>query len=107
MLVDRRSEDANKSRRIHLISGGLPMRTFAAALLASTLLVSSADAANQSVTPLPPGKPAGSKEAALLGPNAFLLLLGAGILIGGIALAVSNNSGNGGVTTPTTTGTGG
>lgn len=76
------------------------MRTICASLMAATLLVSSAIAA-----PLPAGKPAGVKEAAVLGPNVFLVLLGAGVIIGGITLAVSNN-GNDGVTTPTTTGTG-
>lgn len=77
------------------------MRTICASLMAVTLLVSGSVAA-----PLPAGKPAGVKEAAVLGPNVFLVLLGAGVIIGGITLAVSNN-GNDGVTTPTTTGTAG
>lgn len=79
------------------------IRTIGAGFLAATLVVSSAFAAGEAA-PLPAGKPAGVKQAALLGPNAFLVLLGAGIVIGGIALAVSNNNKNT-VTTPTTTGT--
>jgi hypothetical protein len=80
------------------------MRTIAAGFLATTLVVTSAFAATQSVASLPAGKPAGVKEAASLGPNVFLLLLGSGIIIGGVALAVSGNNNNG-VTTPSTTST--
>lgn len=80
------------------------MRTIAATLLATTLVVSNAFAGAQSIAPLPSGKPAGVKNAASLGPNVFLVLLGTGIVIGGLVIAVSN-SGNDGVTTPTTTAT--
>jgi hypothetical protein len=79
------------------------MRTITATLLATTLIVTSAFAAPHSVTPLPAGKPAGGKEAALFGPNSFLILLGAGVVIGGLVLTVSGNSN--GITGPTTTST--
>jgi hypothetical protein len=79
------------------------MRTIVASLVASTMLVSSTFAATQSV-PLPAGKPAGVKQAAYLGDNFLLILLGAGIVIGGIALAVSNPGGDN-PTTPTTSST--
>jgi hypothetical protein len=80
------------------------MRTITATLLATTLVVSSAFSAAHAAAPLPAGKPAGVKEAASLGPNAFLILLGTGIVIGGLVLTISSN-GNDGVTTPTTTAT--
>lgn len=81
------------------------MRALPAALLSVVLIASSAFAATETGAPLPAGKPAGAKEAALLGPSMFLVLLSAGIVIGGITLAVSNNGSNNGVTTPTTTST--
>jgi hypothetical protein len=81
------------------------MRVFGAAFLAATLFVSSAFAGTEAVAPLPAGKPAGVKQAAMLGPNMFLVLVGLGIVIGGVALAVSNGDKNT-PTTPTTTGTG-
>src|SRR3954462_460019 len=84
-------------------SRSLNMRIIGAALLATTLVASNAFAASQSIAPLPAGKPAGVKEAASMGPNTFLVLLGAGIVIGGLALTLSS-SGDG-VTTPTTTST--
>ena len=58
--------------------------------------------------PLPAGKPAGVKEAAFLGPNTLMLLIGLGLGVGGLALAVSNPGGQGitsGTTTSTSTGT--
>jgi hypothetical protein len=79
------------------------MRTIVASLVASTMLVSSTFAATPGV-PLPAGKPAGVKQAAYMGDNFLLILIGAGIVIGGIALAVSSPGGNG-VTTPTTNST--
>jgi hypothetical protein len=82
------------------------MRTFTAVLVASTLLVSNAFAATKSVAPLPSGKPAGVNQAAMLGPNFALILLGLGVVVGGIALAASNSGGDG-VTTPTTNATSG
>lgn len=78
------------------------MRTIFATVIAASLLSSSAFAAGESVAPLPAGKPAGVKQAAILGPNAFLVLLGLGVVIGGVALAISNNDKN----TPTTPSTG-
>ncbi len=84
------------------------MRTIGAALLACTLVATSAFGATTSVAPLAPGKPAGAKEAANMGPNFAIILLGAGIVIGGIVLAVSNNGGDGvnSSTTTTTSATG-
>ena len=80
------------------------MRTITATILATTLFVSSALAAPQSSAPISAGKPAGAKEAALLGPNTFLVLVGVGVIAGSIAMAVSNNNGDR-VTGPTTTST--
>lgn len=80
------------------------MRFIFAAVLSTTLAFSSAYAATKNVAPLPAGNSAGTHQAALVGPSMFLVLLSAGIVIGGIALAVSNNASNG-VTTPTTTST--
>jgi len=80
------------------------MRTITAVLVASSLFVSNAFAASQAVAPLPSGKPAGVSQAAALGPNFALILLGLGVVVGGVVLAASNNGGDG-VTTPTTTAT--
>jgi hypothetical protein len=79
------------------------MRKITATLLATSLFVSSAVAAPQSMAPLPAGKAAGVKQAAALGPNFALILLGLGVVIGGVVLATSNLSE--GVTSPTTTST--
>lgn len=78
------------------------MRIIGAAILASSLLVSTSFAATDSTAPLAPGKPAGVKQAQMEG-NTLLLVLGVGVVAGGIALVASGN-GNGSVTT-TTTGT--
>ena len=43
-------------------------------VVAASLLVSSAFAADKAVGPLPAGKPAGVKEAAILGPYAPVIL---------------------------------
>ena len=72
------------------------MRTIGAALLATTMIVSSAFAAD-SVGPLTPGKPAGVQKAQA-GDTTLLWLIGAGLVVGGIALVASNNGGN---STPT------
>ena len=80
------------------------MRTLTAAILATTLVASNAFAAANSISPLAAGKPAGVKQAAALGPNMFLVLLGTGIVIGGLVITVSGGDKNG-VTTPTTTAT--
>jgi hypothetical protein len=79
------------------------MRIFGAAILASSLVVSSSFAATNSSAPLAPGKPAGVKQAQMEG-NTLLLVLGVGVVAGGIALVASGN-GNGSVNTTTTTGT--
>jgi len=71
----------------------------AGALAVSALLASSAAFAADSV-PLPAGKPAGTKEAALLGLP--VILIGVGVLAAIIAVAVSNNDDNS-PTTPNTT----
>jgi len=75
------------------------MRIIGAALLATTLVASGAFAAS----PLPAGKPAGAKDAALLGAPG-LVLVGVAIVATGIAITLSKNSNNG-VTSPTTTST--
>ena len=76
------------------------MRIVGAAILASSLLVSTSFAATDSTAPLTPGKPAGVKQAQMEG-NTLLLVLGVGVVAGGIAL-VASGSGNGSVTTTTT-----
>jgi hypothetical protein len=69
------------------------MRSFAALIIAGTVLASSAFAAPVDA-PLAPGKPAGVKEAQQ-GGNGFLMLAGVAVVAGGIALVVSQgNSGN-------------
>ncbi len=81
------------------------MRTIGAAILASSLVVSSAFAATNApakdaAAPLPPGKPAGVKKAQAA-DNTLMLVLGLGVVAGGIALVASGN-GNGSTTTTTT-----
>ena len=68
------------------------MRTIGAALLATTMFVTSAFAAD-SVGPLTPGKPAGVQKAQA-GDTTLLWLIGAGLVVGGIILVASNNGGN-------------
>lgn len=72
------------------------MRTIGSALLATTMIVTSALAATDSVGPLAPGKPAGVQKAQR-DDNTLLWVIGAGLVIGGIAL-VASGGGNG---TPT------
>lgn len=81
------------------------MRIFASVLVATSLFVSSAFAASQTVSTLPAGKPAGVGQAALLGPNFGLILMGLGVVIGGVALAASSCGDCGTVTTTTSTST--
>jgi hypothetical protein len=76
------------------------MRTIGAVIM-SLMLASSAFAASGSTAALAPGQPAGVHQAQMHG-HAMLWLLGAGIVAGGIALAVSGDS-NGHVTPPGTT----
>ena len=77
------------------------MRIFGAAILAASLLVTSAYAA----TTLPAGKPAGVKKAQMEG-NALLIVAGVGLAGLGIGLAASSNGGGQVVTTTATVGTG-
>jgi hypothetical protein len=72
------------------------MRTMIATILASSLLVSSAIAAD--VAPLSPGKPAGIKQADIEA-GGVLLWVGVGALAAGIAFAVSSSQGNSSSTT--------
>lgn len=71
------------------------MRTFSAAILAATLVMTNAYAA-----PLSAGKPAGVKQAQMEAPNALLIVTGLGLAGLGIGLATSSNGG--GPTTSTT-----
>ena len=75
------------------------MRRFAAIVLASTLTVSSAFAADNAPA-LSAGKPAGVKDAQFAG-SGLLLVFGIAIVAGGIALVASQGSGN----TPTASST--
>lgn len=75
------------------------MRSFAAVVLATSLVASNAFAADFSA-PLAAGKPAGVKQAQMGDHNTLMLLLGVGILGAGIGFAVSGNSN---VITPATT----
>jgi len=72
------------------------MRTMIATILASSLLVSSAVAAD--VTPLPAGKPAGVKQADIEA-GGVLLWVGVAALAAGIAFAASSSQGNSSSTT--------
>jgi hypothetical protein len=73
------------------------MRTIGAALLATTMIVSSAFAATDTVGPLTPGKPAGVQKAQME-DSTLLWIVGAGLVIGGIVLVAS---GSGNSSTPT------
>jgi len=72
------------------------MRIFGAAILATSLLVTNAFAAET----LTAGKPAGVKKAQMEGNNALLIIGGIGLAGLGIGLAASQNGG--GPTTITT-----
>ncbi|MES2256291.1 MAG: hypothetical protein V4559_14780 [Pseudomonadota bacterium] len=82
------------------------MRIICAAILASSLIVSSAFAATNVAAPLAPGKPAGVKQAQAA-DNTLLMVLGLGVVAGGIALVASgggnDNPAAGTATTTTTT----
>ena len=71
-----------------------PMRTFSAAILAATFVITNAVAA-----PLPAGQPAGVKKAQMESPNALLIVTGLGLAGLGIGLAASGSGG--GVTSST------
>lgn len=62
------------------------MRTFGAAILAATFVITNAFAA-----PLPAGQPAGVKKAQMEAPNALLIVTGLGLAGLGIGLAASSN----------------
>jgi hypothetical protein len=64
------------------------MRTFSAAVLAASLLMTNAFAAT-----LPAGKPAGVKKAQMESPSALLIVTGLGLAGLGIGLAASSNGG--------------
>jgi hypothetical protein len=70
------------------------MRVLIAAATAASLLVSSAFAATDTVAPLAPGKPAGVKKAQLAESTTLLWVLGAGLVIGGIALVATQGDNN-------------
>ena len=83
------------------------MRSLGAAIVATSLVVSSAFAATATNTsmPLAPGKPAGVKQAQERG-DAFWWIAGVGVVGLGIALVASGNGNNGvtpGTSTTTTT----
>ena len=80
------------------------MRTIGSAVLATTMIVTSAFAATDTVGPLTPGKPAGVQKAQME-DTTLLWVVGAGLVIGGIALVASSGGGNStptGTTTSTT-----
>ena len=66
------------------------MRTVGSALLATTMFVTSAFAATDTVGPLAPGKPAGVQKAQAAESTTLLWVLGAGLVIGGIVLVATN-----------------
>lgn len=76
------------------------MRTFSAAIVAASLVMTSAFAA-----PLTAGKPAGVKKAQMEAPNAILIVTGLGLAGLGIGLAASS-SGGGAVSSSTSSVTG-
>ncbi len=78
------------------------MRKIAAALVATSLMVSGAFAAETSVaskSPLAPGKPAGTNEAAIQ-TGGVILFLGLAAAAGVIALVASGTQGTSTGTTP-------
>lgn len=84
------------------------MRTFIAAAISISLLVSGAMAA-ESAGPLAPGKPAGVKRAQEMSVSTTALVIITGIVVAGVAIGLSTSSdGNPGgpvalTTTPSTT----
>ena len=73
------------------------MRIFGAAIMATSLLVTSAFAA----TTLPAGKPAGVKKAQMEGNNNMLLIIG-GVGLAGVGIGLAASQNGGGPTTVTT-----
>jgi len=78
------------------------MRIIGAAILASSLIVSSAFAATNAAAPLAPGKPAGVKKAQAA-DNTLLIVLGLGVVAGGVALVASGGGKNTVATTTSST----
>lgn len=76
-------------------------KPLAAGVLAAFMVVSTAAVAGTNQGALAPGKAASVKEAQSIAPTTVAYVVGAGVIIGGIALAVSGNS-NGTVGTTTT-----
>ena len=81
------------------------MRTIGAAILASSLIVSSAFAATDGAAPLAPGKPAGVKQAQEMDNHTLLIVLGLGVVAGGIALVASGGGGHAAAAGSTSTST--
>jgi hypothetical protein len=69
------------------------MRKIGAAILATTLLASSAFAAETTQGPLAPGKPAGTNEAAIQS-GGVMLFVGLAAVAGIIALVASTTQGS-------------
>jgi hypothetical protein len=76
------------------------MRTLIALALSTTLIASTAFAAD--VGPLAPGKPASVKQAQDFNIGAPWALLGIAVVVGVVAVVASSSRGNGGVVQPTT-----
>lgn len=77
------------------------MRTFGAAILATTLIVSGAFAA-----PLVPGKPAGVKKAQGSDTSTVMIIAGVGIVGLGIGLVASGGDSRAPIASSTSTSTG-
>ena len=105
LTVDATINDPYKNIKQQAFMRELPMRTLGAAILATSLIASSAFAGVDSnySAPLAPGKPAGVKQAQMHGALAWWLV-GIGVVGLGIGLVASGN-GNNSSTPATTTGT--
>ena len=68
------------------------MKAIGPVLLAASLVASGAFAAERSIAPLTPGKPAGVQKAQAQ-TQTLLWVLGGGLVIGGIALVAGNGGG--------------
>jgi len=78
------------------------MRSFAAAALAASLIITPALAEAADTAPLAPGKPAGTRQAQLE-TGGVLLVVGILVAAGAIAAIASTTQGNGGGNSATTT----
>lgn len=90
--VDATINDPYKNTNQQAFMRELPMRTLGAAILATSLIASSAFAGADlnSSAPLAPGKPAGVKQAQMHGALAWWLV-GIGVVGLGIGLVASGN----------------